>query len=111
MNMNKATLLARAKRELMPDVIYVIIDEDGEPTGLRGETLDGFGMKWWESREEALANYPELDDMPSVEFTSEAFEAMRMGLQACIWCDSWTEPDEMQGGACADCAKDEEDSL
>lgn len=75
--MSNKELLRRARRELMPGVIYVIIDKHGEPTSW-GDTADGVGMYWYDTLADVAVDY-DIDETPMVALTEEELEEIRHG--------------------------------
>ena len=74
--MSKQELLRRASRELMPGVIYSIVDKHGVPLESYGDTADGHGMYWYESLDDVAKDY-NLPDTPILELTEEELEEIR----------------------------------
>lgn len=101
--MQDKKLLRQAERELMPDVIYAIVDEDGDRTGSYADTVDGIGMCWYESLEQVAEDYEDVDAMPMLEVTSKQLECIREGIGPCSGCN-WPILDlDNTDGICDDC--------
>lgn len=79
---NKTSLEAQALSELVPEVIYEMVDAHGrtEEGEAWGTSPDGYGMIWYTTREECENDFPDGGEhLPHVAMTEKDFEAIRYG--------------------------------
>ncbi|MGP4994589.1 hypothetical protein [Glutamicibacter ardleyensis] len=77
---NRMRLEVQALTELLPDVIYEMVDKNGntEKGESWGTSPDGVGMHWYESREQCVGEFMDAgDSLPHVSMTEDEFESMR----------------------------------